>query len=346
MDNTAFKRWLRAAWFTALVALGVLLGPARALGDDAARELIQRGKLALREKRGGDAREAFEKGLKVGGTAAERWQMQLGLALAFVLEERFTDAAYAYRDFLRTSAGHAAAQNATWQLRRSRAREDLLSLEKALLTRLARLHVQSEPPGAQVSIDGLGDGWVTPAVIYVEPGQHRIAMHLVGHETESLSLTVETGEQPLVHRKLVRPTPWVEPARSPREPRSTRIVKELPPPTPRSLIVPGALTLATGAAFAVAGGAVHWTALRDAEEVRGLQGAVGSEDNVARDRALRERIDSYQTAYVTLYIAGGAGMLASAAMLIVGAVSDTPSHSPVAGWVGADGAGIHITGTW
>jgi hypothetical protein len=310
-----------------------VLGAASHARADPLRELLERGTQALRDKRAVDARAAFEQGVRRADNEPRRWQMQLGLALALVLEERFAEAAHTYRAFLRGSADHPAAASARWVERRARALQDLADLERRLLLTHARLDIQSDPPGAALRVGGAAFAETTPLVIYLPAGRHRLAYELAGYQTVALSVLVEAGQQPLIHRELV-PLPLpADPAPAPR-------ARSLPEPEMRtSLVTPGALLLATGAALVLGAGAVHWTALRDAGEVRTLQTAAPTDAAIERDRALRERIADYQAAYATLYAVGGASAATGAALLLAEILAGHRDDR-VTGWWDRESGGV------
>ena len=307
-------------------------------------DLLERGKQALTARRGAEARTLFLEGRKWAKTEPMRWQMQLGLALALVVEEDLVAAAHAYRAFLRASDDHPAATSDKWQRRRQRAAEDLKNLERKLLANHARVDIQSEPPTANVAIDGRLATSATPTVVYLTPGSHNVTLELPGHQTESLALVVEPGQQALIHRKLaevVDEAAGPSPTRSP----STRPPPKEAPPDEGVSWVPGAVTLASGAALLLGAGILHGSALRDADQVRQLQAATPVTDDAAvanRDAELRNRIDDYQKAYVTLYVAGGAAAVAGVALLVYDAVAtESTSEAPsLSVWVAPAAAGL------
>jgi len=54
--------------------------------------------------------------------------------------------------------------------------------------------VTSEPPGAGIDIDGRSTGKVTPARLPVQPGQHRIVVHLDGYRNAQVTASVNKGQ--------------------------------------------------------------------------------------------------------------------------------------------------------
>ena len=340
---------LRHPWLLVLLALAITAAspPAWAATPD---ELMDAGKKALRAGDGAAAKKAFEDGLALAEPGPPRWRMQLGLALALVLDEQLVEAAHAYRAFLRDAESHPEGKTARWPERRTKARDDLRRLERTILEERARVDIQSDPLGARVSIDGKSDPrWVTPVVVYLEPGEYELVLRRDGFAPDVFSVVVEPGLKPVFHRHLEKPRPPAPPPATPAPPpvRPTPSPTPAPPAAPADYELPGLLALAAGAALALGGGAVHWTALRDADEVIALQDARATEDTVARDRALRDRIDSYQIAYVTLYVAGGLGLAAGATLMIVDALVDggaDDDSASVSAWLAEDTAGVVVTG--
>ncbi len=326
----------------AIVVVLLLVWAPRARADVA--EHLQRGKRALLDKRGPEAQAAFEEGAREATTETERWQAQLGLALALVLQDELIVAAQTYRAFLRASAGHPSATADKWKRRRARAAEDLATLETNLLATLARVDVQSVPSGAVVRALGPNGDLPelrTPAVMYLPAGQYNVTLELEGFETKSLPLAIEAGQRPLLYHSFnpVRaPEPPPSPAPSPApSPEPTVAPSPTPqPPLPESagdgdssLFVPAVIVGAAGVLAIVAGAIVHGVALGDADEVIALQSEDPSASNIARDRELRGRIDDFQDAYIAAYVSGGVLLAAGATMFVLDALRPSPEMSLV-----------------
>ncbi len=56
------------------------------------------------------------------------------------------------------------------------------------------IHTTTEPPGARILVDGADTGLLTPAVVEILAGEHRVALALDGHETRRQRLLVSAGE--------------------------------------------------------------------------------------------------------------------------------------------------------
>ena len=86
-------------------------------------------------------------------------------------------------------------------------REEANKAIKRLEPRLALIEIQSTPPGAAIFIDrrDLGARGVTPAILAVSPGPHRILFELPGHEVETAEpASAEVGQRVSVVAKLTR----------------------------------------------------------------------------------------------------------------------------------------------
>ena len=285
----------------------------RAQDTERAASNLEQGKAALMREDAPAARRHFEAGLRGRASRPQRWLLRLGLALALELDGDLLGAARAYRAFLSDSADDEPGRQPVWLRRRERAHRDLARLDERLLQTRALLHVQSDPSGAKVALNGIVTDHRTPAAIYVDPGTHRVVLELDAHEPEPLLVVVDAGQRPLVHRKLVqRPLAPVAPAAPTPSPEA------MPEPGPPWFAI-GVVAIGAGAGAAIIGGALHWTALRDAEEVRGLSRVPS---NVPRDRQLRDRIESYQIAYGVSYALGGALAAAGVTMLLYDALGD------------------------
>jgi hypothetical protein len=338
---------LSARVASALFALCVMLVSVPTRAQEEVQALIARGTAALRAQHGAEARAAFTEGLKLADAPPDRWRMHLGLALAHELTDAPAEAAYAYRAFLRESASHPEAQSPVWQKRQRRARGDLARLEHTILGDHAKVDLQTDPRGASIVLDGEPIEQRTPAVVYLLPGPHRIEIALKGHEEVTISLVLEHGQAPLIYRHLfpVTPSAAAVPPPAPVEPPAT-----VPPEDeePISLFVPAAMLAATAGAALLSAGLLHGVALREADEVRSLSEGEITDDAIARDNQLRERIAGYQRGYAALYAIGGAAAATAAAMLIYQVVVDAPERAGahMSAWVGRTGGGLSVSGTF
>jgi PEGA domain len=308
-----------------------------------ADELLAKGRQALLEDRPRDAWRLFELGLSQAAEGEPRWRMLLGLALAYELDGAGLDAIRAYRRFLGETLDHPDAAEGKWSRRRDQALEDVLRLEQAVLDTHTKVDVRTEPAGARVVIDGEPTAERTPAVVYLTPGHHEIGFELDGFERSTLSLDAVTGERPKIERRLTLASTVAAEPEPQRPPSSPGLARPAPATATTDegvdLLVPGAITLSIGAAIVVAAGALHWSALRDADEVKNLQRVPA---NVARDRELRDRIQAYQSAYVTSYVVGGLATGAGVTMLLIDTLGgDDAAGDDLGGWLSPTGAGLY-----
>ncbi len=86
-------------------------------------------------------------------------------------------------------------------------REGALRAIERIRPQVALVRIASEPPGATIYVDrkDLGPRGVTPKVLALEPGQHRVLVELAGHEpAESAPFAVELGRSTDVELPLKR----------------------------------------------------------------------------------------------------------------------------------------------
>lgn len=281
------------------------------------------------ERDAATARWAFGQGLDRARDTETRWRLLLGLALANELEGATLEAVYAYRRFLsevRRETG--LAERDPWPGRRERALSDVRRLEAVLMASFAKVALDSTPTGATVVLDGEATAQVTPAVLYVPAGKHRIRLELDGHRAKHLTIDAAAGELPVLEPKLV-----ALPSASPSE------------PAPKWLPVTGALSLGLGGAFIIAAGALHASALSALDELEALP---PTPESIPRDETLRDRVKSYETAFITSYVAGGALLATGVSLLITDAVIDGGDEGTTTAFVAPHGTGFvaGLAGVW
>ncbi|MBX3248476.1 MAG: PEGA domain-containing protein [Myxococcales bacterium] len=71
---------------------------------------------------------------------------------------------------------------------------------------LALAEVRSDPPGAEIFVDGRerGSFGTTPRLIALSAGEHRIELHLPHHEPRTVDISARTGERSIVEAALPR----------------------------------------------------------------------------------------------------------------------------------------------
>ncbi len=288
---------------------------------------LQRGREALMERDATTARWAFGQGLDQARDIETRWRLLLGLALANELEGATLEAVYAYRRFLtevRRETG--LAERAPWPGRRERALSDVRRLEAELMGSFAKVALDSTPSGATVTVDGDATEQVTPAVLYLPAGRHQIRLELEGYRDEHLVIDAAAGDLPLLEPKL-----------------------ELLPPDPEAtsmwLPLTGALSVGLGGALVIAGGALHASALSAVDELESLPPVP---ESIPRDETLRDRVMTYEAAFITSYIAGGALVATGVGLLVADAVTDSGKPSTTSAFVAPHTAGFvaGVGGVW
>ncbi len=70
----------------------------------------------------------------------------------------------------------------------------LSSVGSELAAAFAKINIKSTPAGAAILLDGAPTGKVTPAVLSVEPGSHKVIVRQVGYQEENTSVTLKDGE--------------------------------------------------------------------------------------------------------------------------------------------------------
>ena len=294
---------------------------------------VKEGKAALVDSRFDDAKTIFKRGLQEADEGPPRWQMLLGLALAYELSDEFKPAVEHYRAFVVSTAQQTTLLSEKWHRRRRKAQHDIRRLEPHVLSRFGRLDIQSEPSGASVTIDGQHPqlGGTTPYIHYVTPATHIVRISHRGYEPVVLHVSVEQGQQITLHKAL---TATHEPTPVPNSTATPISTSDEVDPSPASKVTlsPGPLTqdvvpnsellplgisgMAVGVTALVSAVVVTTVAFDDADKIKQLQHLPATKDNIARDDALRDRVAVYQPLYTGLYIAG-AGLTAVGASLLV-----------------------------
>jgi serine/threonine protein kinase len=70
----------------------------------------------------------------------------------------------------------------------------LSSVGPELSAAVAKINIKSTPPGANILLDGNPTGKVTPAVLSVDPGAHKVIVRQLGYQEENTSVTLKDGE--------------------------------------------------------------------------------------------------------------------------------------------------------
>jgi len=151
----------------------------------AVAEQYELGKHALKADKPAEALTHFKAALsQADRSLGSTWQMLLAVALTYQKLDQPAHAAEMFRRFLEVTEAHGDLMTQKWRTRRELVRKDLTELEQALSTTHAVVMVKSTPPGAKVSVDGAragvdGDA-LTPTRLWLSPGEHTIALALVG----------------------------------------------------------------------------------------------------------------------------------------------------------------------
>jgi hypothetical protein len=181
--------------------------------------------------------------------------------------------------------------------------------------KVARVALQVEQAGAQLSIDGVAVGRSPLAEpLVVDVGEHRVQVELTGYVTQSQSLTLAGGDRREVTFTL-QATPQVAPAATPAPlgPEKPRVAPAPVSPKPASnrgtWIGVGWATTGALAAGALVSGALGASAAGDLKDLRNTPGATRPALDQAQSRA--------STRLLVADVLGGAALAAGAVTLYV-----------------------------
>ena len=126
----------------------------------------------------------------------------------------------------------------------------------------ARLSLTSEPAGADVILDGQLTGSVTPVVLEVRPGTHRVSLVLIGYETARLTSTLSPAgsDQQAVTLERSPTPPVVQAPVSAASPAQPALPPLITPEPPHAAII---VTASLGAAGLIAGSVLGIFALKE-----------------------------------------------------------------------------------
>jgi tetratricopeptide (TPR) repeat protein len=137
-------------------------------------------------------------------------------------------------------------------------RVDVEQKRAALAVTPAALSVISEPPGAEIVLDGQPTGRQTPAELQLSAGQHLLELSLVGYDKPSETLDVAPGAR--IERRVVlqKPAPPPPPVAPPAEPLAPAAL-----PKPEVPVTALWITGGLGAAGIIAGSVLGFLALKE-----------------------------------------------------------------------------------
>lgn len=297
----------RCAW--ALAALLVAPAVAAQTADD--RALIEAGRALRRAGRNAAALEAFREAYTLRPTPEAAGQ----IGFAEHALGHWTQAA----QFLRSALGAAADP---WVVTQRRALEfSLQEVER----HFGSLFVESNPPGARLTVAGATRALPMTGPVQLEAGTTAVEIHAEGFRTDRREVTVAAGEtvRLVVQLAAVGGAPVVEVGPGPRPLGSDALVVRSPGTPPQGRALPpsqGGVTRALawvslGVAAASLGGGAIAMVVRDGaagrwnDDARCLAGGRTREENCSDDRATASTAHDLMIAG---YAAGG--------VLAVGAV--------------------------
>lgn len=191
----------RLLFATLMLAIGVLVAnPVRADDAAAARFHDQRAREHYEHQR-------FEKAIReffLAQRIAPNPRNLFNIALCFELLGEDAEAFQMYSEYL-----------AADDLDEERSAKARTAVER-LAPRVARLHITTDPPGARIFIDEREHGSYgrSPAVVAVEPGDHRVFVELEQHRPAHESIAADRGDEVEVSLSLEAITGQLEVAAS------------------------------------------------------------------------------------------------------------------------------------
>lgn len=198
--------------------------------------------------------------------------------------------------------------------------------------KVARVSLQVEQAGAQLSIDGVAVGRSPLAEpLVVDVGEHRVQVELAGYVTQNQSLTLAGGDRREVAFTL-QPTPSVAPAATPLQPEKPRAAPAPLAPKASSnrgtWLGVGWATTGALAAGALVSGALGASAAGDLKDLRDTAGTSRSALEQAQSRA--------STRLLIADVLGGAALAAGAVTLYVqlsgSSHEKTPTQAAASQW--------------
>jgi hypothetical protein len=230
------------------LALGVCLPPAHAQQAPAAT--------AAERKARDDARKAFiaaQKAYEQGDHAAalESFrtanelipspQAEYWIAMSLVRQDRTEEAVAALETFLNNPGAEKIGDD--------KLADAMTTLEELKAKLVVEVSLATDPPGASVAVDGENQEGVTPMVLKLKPGEHKLSFTLPGHQPAELELDARGGEK-LERTLALVPEP---PPREAAPPKAAAPEPPAPaPPEPRSK-TPAYITLGIAGAGTVLG---------------------------------------------------------------------------------------------
>jgi hypothetical protein len=268
---------------------------------DAARKAYAEGEKAFNSGDYAGAVVAFRK----ANDAIKSPQADYWIAKALDAQAKTDEAIAAYESFL---AEPESAKVGEQKLTDAKSRLDAL---KATL--VAEVAVDTDPPGATVSVDGAPQEGQPPMTLKLTPGKHHITVAAAGYEPKDLDLEVKGGEQlkqsiALMKEAPPAPVPASEPPPPPAPP------PPAPPPPEEHSMVPAYVTLGIAGAAAVVG------------TVFGVK-ALGSKSDFDKNPTTKSADDTERSALIADMAFGVAITLGVTGVVLLTSDDDTPSSS-------------------
>jgi|GEM_PF-2378402 len=188
-----------AALVLALTVASIPTRVAAAPADDI-QALYDEAKADLKDGRHVFALKKFKQALAMAqGDPEGSWRMILGAALTYEQMGQIEYTLEYYRIFLDSVEKNRAAVTDKWTGRIKVVEEQVSGLENKLLEERGLIQVNSNPPGARITVDGNVPGAdgnaTTPFPVYVSPGSHVLRLEKDGYLTADATLVVRVGER-------------------------------------------------------------------------------------------------------------------------------------------------------
>ncbi len=131
---------------------------------------------------------------------ADVWQIQVAIALTYEMMGDLPSAIEYYDRYLSSAAPHLEYAGQKWRTRHQLIEQTRSDLHVRAGRQYGMLQLASDPPGAQILVDGrpvgADDDLVTPAMLYLSGGRHRLAVVRSDTGTQAVHLLdVQAGER-------------------------------------------------------------------------------------------------------------------------------------------------------
>ena len=192
----------------AMLFLGLSSHEAEAFPPDV-QKIYDAAKVDLKEQRSFQALEKFQQCLEmVRGDNESTWNLLMAVSLTYEQMGQLDHAVEYYRRFLKETEERATTLEEKWQMRREKVVSNIRQHEKEILELRGLVDIRSNPPGAEIRVDGraIGADGVAkaPFITYLKPGQRSVELTLPGYLKFEKVVDVTVDSRQRVDYKLVK----------------------------------------------------------------------------------------------------------------------------------------------